>query len=215
MKMSALPWPGRCRFRHCLPAGRCRRRHAANRSPCRRRGSRGHPRHRGGRFRPRPRGGRLPCAQVQELVIIRHSCPTRDEPEGRGQLQLVRGNGIDELVRNHEALSRFRTTVADLGRIHHETGSYAGRIGLLRHIDNPAEAGRLASLVEAGGQRARAAIEVLGKSRALRATRRLGDAVVSAIKLIAATVLQMGLADLVLLNRGLRSAILTHVGRDS
>ena len=136
--------------------------------------------------------------------------------KGGGQLQLVRGNGIDELVRNHEALSRFRTTVADLGRIHHETGSYARTIGFLSHIDSPAEAGRLASLVEAGGQqRARAAIEVLGKSRALRATRRLSDAVVSAIKLIAATVVQMGLAALVLLNRGLRSAILTHVGRDN
>ena len=105
---------------------------------------------------------------------------------------LVRGDGIDALVRNPEALSRFRTTVADLGRIHHETGSYAETIGLLRHIDSPAEAGRLAHLVEAGGQRARAAIEVLGKSRALRATRRLSDAVVSAIKLIAATVVQMG-----------------------
>ena len=33
MKMSALPWPGRCRFRLCLPAGRCRRRHTANRFP--------------------------------------------------------------------------------------------------------------------------------------------------------------------------------------
>ena len=83
MKMSAPPWPRRCHFRHCLPAGLCRRRHTANRSPCRRRGSRGHPRHRGGRFRPRPRGGRLPCVQAQELVIIRQSCPTRDEPEGR------------------------------------------------------------------------------------------------------------------------------------
>ena len=134
---------------------------------------------------------------------------------GKVPAWLVRGNGIDELVRNHEALSRFRTTVADLGRIHHETGSYAGTISLLRHIDSPAEADRLARLVEAGGQRARAAIEVLGKSRALRTTRRLSDAVVSAIKLIAATVVQMGLAALVLLNRGLRSAILTHVGRDN
>ena len=127
---------------------------------------------------------------------------------------LVRGNGIGALVRNHEALSRFRTTVADLGRIHRGTGSYAETIGLLRHIDSPAEAGWLAHLVEAGGQHARAAIEVLGKSRALRATRRLGDAVVSTIKLIVATVVQMGLAALALLNRGLRSAILARAGRD-
>ena len=128
---------------------------------------------------------------------------------------LVQGNGIDAPVRNHEALSRLGTTLADLGRIHHETGSYAETIGLLRHIDSPVEAGWLAHLVEAGGQRARAAIEVLGKSRALRATRRLSDAVVSTIKLIAATVVQIGLAALALLNRSLRSAILARAGRDN
>ena len=129
---------------------------------------------------------------------------------------LVRGNGFDALVRNPEALSRLRTTLTDLGRIHRETGSYAETIGLLRHIDSPADAGRLARLAETGGQRARAAIAVLGKSRALsamRTTRRLSGAVVSAIALIAATVAQIGLAALALLNQGLRSAILARARR--
>ncbi len=109
--------------------------------------------------------------------------------------------------------SRLHGTMSDLGRIHHATGSYAETIGFLRHIDVPADTSRLASLARAGGKRARAAVEVLGKSRALRATLRWSDEVLYAIKLIVATLVQVGLAALALLNRTLRYIILRHIGR--
>ena len=108
---------------------------------------------------------------------------------------------------------RLHGTMGDLGHIHRATGSYAETIGFLRHIDVPADTSRLASLARAGGKRARGAVEVLGKSRALRATFRWSDEVLYAIKLMVATLVQMGLVVLALVNRTLRYILLRHIGR--
>lgn len=124
---------------------------------------------------------------------------------------LLRRGGVDEVVGNPEALSQVTETLTDIGRIHHAARSPAVTLELLRYIDTPADARQLARLMEAGGaggQRARAALAVLGKARTFRAMVRLSDEIVFAIGLMVATFVQAGLALLLVLKRGLRSAIL-------
>ena len=116
--------------------------------------------------------------------------------------------GVDAArVLDSDALSRLGKSVVDLGRIHRATGSVAGTLDLLRHVDSPAEATRLARIAEAIGPRIRAAFVVLGKSRVFRATLRLSNEVIAVIVLIIAVVVQAaGLAASVVLNRSLRFA---------
>ena len=120
---------------------------------------------------------------------------------------LARGGEDAARVLDLDALSRLGTSVADLGRIHRATGSVAGTLDLLRHVDSPAEATRLARIAEAIGPRTRAAFAVLGKSRVFRAALRLSDEIIAVIVLIIATLVQAaGLAASVVLNRRLRFA---------
>ncbi len=77
---------------------------------------------------------------------------------------------------------------ADLGRLQSDQGA-AAALHLLRHIDGPEDARRLADAARALGPRMVGAVEVLGKSRILRAGLRLTDEAVA---------LTMGLAGLLL-----------------
>lgn len=123
---------------------------------------------------------------------------------------IARGGGDVAQVLNPVTLSRLRETVADLGRIYHATGSSLdGTWRLLRHVDSPADATRVAHLAEtAGAARTHQAFDVLGKPGVFRAMVRLSDAVIAAIIWIIATVvLAAGLVASVLLNQNLRRAL--------
>lgn len=123
---------------------------------------------------------------------------------------IARGGGDVAQVLNPVTLSRLRETVADLGRIYHATGnSLDGTWRLLRHVDSPADATRVARLAEtAGAARTHQAFHVLGKPGVFRAMVRLSDAVIATIIWIIATlVLAAGLVASVLLNQNLRRAL--------
>ncbi len=122
---------------------------------------------------------------------------------------VARGGGDVAQVLNPVTLSRLRGTVADLGRIYHAAPSLDGTWRLLRHVDNSADATRLARLAETvGASRTHQAFHVLGKPRVFRAMVRLSDAVITTIIWIIATVvLAAGLVASVLLNQNLRLSL--------
>jgi len=77
---------------------------------------------------------------------------------------LLNASKLDELTQLGQSLQRVanQTSVAD-------------SIVLLRHVDNAGDAARLARITEALGPRSRAAFEVLGKTRVMRATVRISN----------------------------------------
>ncbi|WP_241427662.1 hypothetical protein [Fertoeibacter niger] len=74
-----------------------------------------------------------------------------------------------------DALAPLGALATDLGRLRDATGTTEA-LHLLRYVDDGAEARRLANAAEALGPRVVGRIEVLGKSRFLRATLRWSDA---------------------------------------
>ncbi|SLN51994.1 hypothetical protein [Pseudooctadecabacter jejudonensis] len=77
-----------------------------------------------------------------------------------------------------------------LGRMA-DTTSVAEAMTLLRFVDTPQEAARLARVTDAIGPRTRGAIEVLGKSRVLRATVRISNLAIGAAAALYLAVLQV------------------------
>jgi len=101
----------------------------------------------------------------------------------------VRWDRMDDLVRLRIGPGQMLDTarVAELGemsatlmRVTNRTGLAEGML-LLRHVDGPQDAARLARVAEVQGPGTRATFEVLGKSRVFRATVRLTDLAVSAL----------------------------------
>jgi hypothetical protein len=67
-------------------------------------------------------------------------------------------------------------TLGDIGRTRDALGT-PGMLHMLRHVDTPADARRIANAAEAMGPRSIGAMEVLGRSRFLRITLRAADTV--------------------------------------
>lgn len=80
---------------------------------------------------------------------------------------------LDEIT-DTARLTRVGGLAADLGRVAQRAGVGETLI-LLRHIDGPEDAARMARLAEISGPRTLARVEVLGKARAFRAMARLSD----------------------------------------
>lgn len=79
-----------------------------------------------------------------------------------------------------ERLAPLAALATDLGRLREATG-VTETLHLLRHVDDAADARRLANLAEATGPRSLGLVEVLGKSRALRLTLRWSDEAVALV----------------------------------
>lgn len=77
-------------------------------------------------------------------------------------------------VRSPEALRPLGEVLGDLGRMQDKLGT-AGTLHILPMIDDATDAKRLAKAAEAVGPRSISALEVVGKSKLLRATLRVSD----------------------------------------
>ncbi|WP_164738088.1 hypothetical protein [Frigidibacter oleivorans] len=107
-----------------------------------------------------------------------------------------------------ERLAPLAAIVADTGRIAARTDT-ATALHLLRHVDDAADARRIANATEVLGPRAVGRMEVLGKSRFLRATVRLSNL---ALELVAGLVgLMLSAASLA--GSMLSNAVLRGLGR--
>lgn len=91
-------------------------------------------------------------------------------------------HGWDRVV-DSAAFSKFRSTVHNIRRLHIAAGSHiGGTLRLMRYADSPSDVARLAKITEhAGWERTVKAIKVLGKSRVLRVSLRLGKQAFGAI----------------------------------
>lgn len=87
-------------------------------------------------------------------------------------------------------LARLGGMAGDLGKVARET-SLAETLVLLRHIDGPEDAARMARLAELSGPRSLARVEVLGKARAFRAMARLSDLALGTLAALYAAALQV------------------------
>lgn len=102
----------------------------------------------------------------------------------------LRAAPLDDIT-DTAKLARLGNIAADLGRVATRAGP-AETLVLLRHVDSAEDAARLSRLADASGPRTLAHMEVLGKSRAFRATLRLTDMAVATLAAIWAAVLQAG-----------------------
>lgn len=89
-------------------------------------------------------------------------------------------------------VARVQAVAADLGRVRRNT-STAEALVLMRFVDSPADAARLARASDAMGPRTRGALEVMGKSRVFRATLRLSNLALAAMMAIYVLILQIAL----------------------
>ncbi|MWD27754.1 hypothetical protein E0K89_009735 [Aquicoccus sp. SCR17] len=89
-------------------------------------------------------------------------------------------------------LGRLGDMAGDMSRVAANT-SPAETLLLLRHVDGPRDAARLARVSDAAGPETRATMEVLGKRRAFRALVRVSDLALGAVALLYATLLQAAL----------------------
>lgn len=92
------------------------------------------------------------------------------------------GAALDEITDTAQ-LAKLTALAGDVGRIAGNT-SAGDTLLLLRHIDGPEDAARLARISEVSGAKTASRAEVLGKSRLFRATLRLSDLTVSALAAI-------------------------------
>ena len=96
-----------------------------------------------------------------------------------------------EEITDTAKLARLGGIATDLGRVATKAGP-AETLVLLRHVDSAEDATRLARLADASGPRTLAHMEVLGKSRAFRATLRLTDVAAGTLAAIWAAMTQAG-----------------------
>jgi hypothetical protein len=92
---------------------------------------------------------------------------------------LIRGSRPLDDVTDTAQLAALGAVAADLGRIAGRT-SLADTVVLLRHVETPGDAARLARLAETTGPETRRIVEVIGPGRAIRATLRISDEVIGA-----------------------------------
>ena len=111
----------------------------------------------------------------------------------------LRAAPLDEIT-DTAKLARLGSIAADLGRVAAKAGP-AETLVLLRHVDSAEDAGTLARLADATGPRTLTRMEVLGKSRAFRATLRLTDMAVATLAAIWVAVLQLGVMLVSLIGR--------------
>jgi hypothetical protein len=102
----------------------------------------------------------------------------------------LRAAPLDEIT-DTAKLARLGSIAADLGRVATRAGP-AETLVLLRHVDSAEDASTLARLADATGPRTLSRVEVLGKSRAFRATLRLTDMAVATLAAIWAAALHLG-----------------------
>ena len=93
---------------------------------------------------------------------------------------------------NAANLSELGELGGSLRRVAQNT-SVAEAVSLVRHVDSAQDAARLARVTDAMGPKARAAFEVLGKTRVFRATVRISDLAIAAGAAIYLLVIQAGL----------------------
>ena len=89
-----------------------------------------------------------------------------------------------------ENLKKRLEVATDLSRVAANT-SVTDTVRLMRHVDDTADARRLARVSEVTGPRTAAVFDVLGKQRVFRALVRLSDAAIAAAALIYLTLLQI------------------------
>ena len=104
--------------------------------------------------------------------------------------EVARGTARLEDLTDAAALARLGTVAADLGRVRAAT-STAEALRLVRLVDTPEDAARLARVAEAAGPRTTRSLAVLGKGRAFRATVRLSRAATGALVLLWLTAVQV------------------------
>jgi hypothetical protein len=92
-----------------------------------------------------------------------------------------------------QAVAPVAAVLSDLGRIDGTLGA-TRTLHILRHIDGPEDARRLAMASEAVGPRLVGALEVLGKSRVLRLALRLSDEAVALIAGLVGLMLTLAMA---------------------
>lgn len=107
---------------------------------------------------------------------------------------LPRVRGADDLAGlvRADALRPLADTVSDLGRMAVATGPMPA-LHLLPLVDDATDARRLAHVAEALGPKTVSRAEVLGKSRLLRATVRVGDTALALIAGLVGALLSLGL----------------------
>ncbi|MEM9796730.1 MAG: hypothetical protein AAF919_09585 [Pseudomonadota bacterium] len=101
------------------------------------------------------------------------------------------GAGRLEDVTDMAKLATAGAVAADLGRVRRAT-STAETLRLVRLVDRPDDAARLARVSEVMGPRTARTFDVLGKARVFRATVRLSRAATEALLLIWVTAMQAG-----------------------
>jgi len=102
----------------------------------------------------------------------------------------LRGTAPLDEVADTARLARIGTLASDMERVRRAT-STPEALRLLRLVDTPEEAARLARVAEAAGPRTSRTIAVLGKSRAFRATLRLTRTAAATLVLLWLTVTQI------------------------
>ena len=90
-------------------------------------------------------------------------------------------------------LDRLQKVTGDLSRVVRNT-SMTDSVLLLNHVDDAADAARLARVSDITGTRTQAAFDILGKQRVFRALVRLSDAALATAAIIYAAILQLVLS---------------------
>lgn len=104
---------------------------------------------------------------------------------------VARGAPVEEIT-DVAKLGRLADMAGDLGRVASRAGP-AETLVLLRHIDGPEDAARMARLADAAGARTLDRVEVLGKARAFRALMRVSDLALATLAALYAAALQVAL----------------------
>lgn len=106
----------------------------------------------------------------------------------------VRGRASLEEVTDVARLARLDRLARDAGRLFSNTSS-GDVMALMRHVEHPVDLARIARLSDVAGSNTRQAVEVLGVSRALRATTRITNGILAFVGLFVALAVQfLGLA---------------------
>ncbi|MBM1220147.1 hypothetical protein JQU17_09150 [Ponticoccus sp. SC2-23] len=92
---------------------------------------------------------------------------------------LIWGTRTLDDVTDTARLAALGAVAADIGHVASQT-SLSDTILLLRHVDTPGDATRLAKLADAAGPETRQIVDVIGPGRAMRATLRLADEAIGA-----------------------------------
>ena len=104
----------------------------------------------------------------------------------------VRGAAPLEAVLDTARLGKLTALSSDLTRVVRNT-SLPEALDLLRHVDSPQDAARLARVTDVAGPQTRASFSVLGKARVFRAMVRLSDLAIAVIGLTFLVGLQLAI----------------------